>query len=220
MNEELKCLRGELDRVESKVMPFGSFRGVRLTDLVRMHPAYLVWVIKNVALQPPLRNEIIRALREHRPQRWRRGDPPPGGVKEKLMEPAANLGKAHLRVARPTDDLDAVVRFYRDGLGFAVVSEFKDHDGFDGVMLGHAGAGYHLEFTKKRGHEGGRAPTDDNLLIFYVPDRAEWERAVRRMEAHGFNAVKAFNPYWDRSGMTFADPDDYRVVLQNAAWPA
>jgi hypothetical protein len=32
--------------------------------------------------------------------------------------------------------------------------------------------------------------------------------------------VRAFNPYWDRHGKTFADPDGYRVVLQHAAWPA
>ncbi len=220
MNEELTGLRGELDRIDSKVMPFGTFRGVRLTDLVRMHPAYLLWVVSNVTLHPPLRDNILRVLRAYQPPRWRRGDPPPGRVTEKPMETAANLGKAHLRVARPTDDLAAVTRFYKDGLGFAVVGEFKDHDGFDGIMLGHPGAGYHLEFTRKHGHDAGKAPSDDNLLIFYLPDREEWERAVRRMEAVGHQPVKAFNPYWDRAGKTFADPDGYRVVLQNAAWPA
>ena len=49
-----------------------------------------------------------------------------------------SLAKAHLRVARPTDQLAAVVKFYHDGLGFEVLYEFHDHDGFDGVMLdGH-----------------------------------------------------------------------------------
>lgn len=58
------------------------------------------------------------------------------------MDEPNGIATAHLRVARPTGDLDAVVRFYRDGLGFAVPGEFKDHDGFEGVMLGHAGAAY------------------------------------------------------------------------------
>jgi hypothetical protein len=49
------------------------------------------------------------------------------------MAGGADLGPAHLRVARPTDDLEAVVRFYHDGLGLEVLFEFKDHDGFDGV---------------------------------------------------------------------------------------
>jgi catechol 2,3-dioxygenase-like lactoylglutathione lyase family enzyme len=130
----------------------------------------------------------------------------------------ADLGKAHLRVARPTDDLAAVVAFYRDGLGFEVLYEFRDHDGFDGVMLGRRGAAYHLELTRKAGHAVGRAPTEDNLLVFYLPDAAEWAAAVARMEAAGYRPVPAFNPYWDRQGRTFEDPDGYRVVLQNAKW--
>ena len=136
------------------------------------------------------------------------------------MDEKPYLGLAHLRVARPTDDLAAVVAFYRDGLGFEVLFEFAAHDGFDGVMLGHKGASYHLEFTRKAGHAAGRAPTEDNLLVFYLPDGAAWAAAVARMGAAGYGAVAAFNPYWDRSGRTFEDPDGYRVVLQNAAWPA
>ena len=130
-----------------------------------------------------------------------------------------DLSRAHLRVARPTDDIAAVVAFYRDGLGFDVLSEFRDHDGFDGVMLGRKGGAYHLEFTRKAGHTAGRAPTDDNLLVFYLPDREEWEAAVARLEQAGHAAVPAFNPYWDVRGKTFADPDGYRVALQNASWP-
>ena len=129
-----------------------------------------------------------------------------------------NVTEAHLRVARPTDDLAAVVRFYCDGLGFDVLFEFSDHDGFDGVMLGRSGAAYHLEFTRKAGHVAGRAPSEDNLLVFYLPDEAEWRAAVARLEAAGYAPVPAFNPYWDRQGRTFEDPDGYRVVLQNAAW--
>ena len=55
-----------------------------------------------------------------------------------------------LRVARPTDHLEEIVRFYTDGLGLSRLGSFEDHDGFDGVMLGVPGAAYHLEFTRKR----------------------------------------------------------------------
>lgn len=130
----------------------------------------------------------------------------------------STLTSAHLRIARPSDDLEAVVCFYRDGLGFNVLYEFKDHDGFDGVMLGLPGAAYHLEFTRKAGHAAGRAPTEDNLLVFYLPDRTEWQNAVQKMEAAGHRPVSAFNPYWDVNGKTFQDPDGYRIVLQNAHW--
>ena len=123
-----------------------------------------------------------------------------------------------LRVARPTDDLEAVIRFYRDGLGLEVIGSFADHAGFDGVMLGHPGEPYHLEFTHQRGHSVGRAPTADNLLVFYLPDRGEWEQAVQRMIENGYLPTPSANPYWEVNGKTFEDPDGYRVVLQNAAW--
>src|SRR5689334_18946772 len=123
-----------------------------------------------------------------------------------------------LRVARPTDDLGAVIRFYRDGLGLEVIASFADHAGFDGVMLGHVDGTYHLEFTHQHGHSFGRAPTSDNLLVFYLPDRVEWEQAVQRMIDQGYSPTPSYNPYWDVNGKTFEDPDGYRVVLQNAVW--
>lgn len=124
----------------------------------------------------------------------------------------------HLRVARPTEHMDEVVRFYRDGLGFHVIGSFEDHDGFDGVMLGHSGQQYHLEFTRKRGHFPGRAPTAENLLVFYLPDSETWATAVARMHSCGYASVRPFNPYWEHNGTTFEDPDGYRVVLAKARW--
>ena len=123
-----------------------------------------------------------------------------------------------LRIARPTDHLEKVVRFYVEGLGLQRLGSFVDHDGFDGVMVGLPGAPYHLEFTRKRGHVAGPAPTQENLLVFYFPDTAEWQEAVDRMRMAGYHSVPPFNPYWDRAGRTFEDPDGYRVVLQNDRW--
>ena len=123
-----------------------------------------------------------------------------------------------LRIARPTDNIEALLSFYRDGLGLDILCRFKSHDGFDGVMLGRPGAPYHFEFTRAHGHPAGRAPTQDNLLVFYLPERTEWQVAINRMEAAGFLAVPAFNAYWDRSGCTFEDPDGYRVVIQQGSW--
>src|SRR5687768_1492237 len=92
------------------------------------------------------------------------------------------------------------------------------HDGFDGVMLGCRGAGYHLEFTRAASRAAGKAPTEENLLIFYLPDEVEWQAAVVRLERAGHKPVAESNPYWDRLGLTFEDPDGYRVVLQNSDW--
>jgi catechol 2,3-dioxygenase-like lactoylglutathione lyase family enzyme len=136
------------------------------------------------------------------------------------MNEPADLGKAHLRVVRPSDDLAGNLKFYCDGLGFEVLSEFKDHDGFDAVILGAKEAAYHLAFVHKAGRRAGRAPSEDNLLVFYLPDADEWTRSVARLEELGHKPVKAFNPYWDKRGRTFEDPDGYRVVLQHSSWPA
>jgi catechol 2,3-dioxygenase-like lactoylglutathione lyase family enzyme len=123
-----------------------------------------------------------------------------------------------LRVARPTDQLAAVLAFYRDGLGLVQLASFTAHNGFDGVMLGHPHAPYHFEFTHQPGHQVGRAPTADNLLVFYLPDADEWQATVNRLRTSGFALVPSYNPYWDQAGATFEDPDGYRVVLQNASW--
>jgi hypothetical protein len=72
-----------------------------------------------------------------------------------------------LRVARPTDHLAAIAEMYATGLGFTVLAQFEDHDGFDGIILGHPQSPYHLEFTTQRGHHVSKAPTQDHLLVFY-----------------------------------------------------
>jgi len=123
-----------------------------------------------------------------------------------------------MRVARPTDNLAAIAKMYVKGLGFDVLTEFEDHRGFDGVILGHPKQPYHIEFTSQRGHEVGKAPTRDHLLIFYVPDKNDWEAGCEQMISAGFREMPSYNPYWDLQGRTFEDIDGYRVVLQNAAW--
>ena len=96
----------------------------------------------------------------------------------KPVTPSYFLAGAHLRVARPTNDLAALRRFYCDGLGLSVLFEFANKGGYDGVMLGGPGQPYHFEFTREIGHDAGRAPSQENLLVFYLPDPAyEFEPA-------------------------------------------
>jgi len=42
-----------------------------------------------------------------------------------------------MRVARPTDNLAGITEMYVKGLGFTVLAQFKEHEGFDGAILGH-----------------------------------------------------------------------------------
>ena len=43
------------------------------------------------------------------------------------------------RLSKPTDNWDAIVAFYRDGLGLRKVAAFEDHAGYDGMILGLPG---------------------------------------------------------------------------------
>ena len=58
----------------------------------------------------------------------------------------------HLRIARPVSNIERTKDMYCRGLGLRVIGSFENHDGFDGIMLGVAGANYHFEFTHSRQH--------------------------------------------------------------------
>jgi catechol 2,3-dioxygenase-like lactoylglutathione lyase family enzyme len=122
-----------------------------------------------------------------------------------------------VRMARPTDRLAEVVRFYRDALGLEQISSFEGHAGYQGVMLALPGRRDHLEFTH---HESGSpcpAPTKDNLLVFYVEDDGTFREMTARLKRHGHEPVEPENSYWAQKGLTFEDPDGWRVVLMHAA---
>jgi catechol 2,3-dioxygenase-like lactoylglutathione lyase family enzyme len=118
-----------------------------------------------------------------------------------------------VRVARPTDRLEECVRFYRDALGLVELGGFHDHDGYDGVMLGLPDSSVHLELTSHVAGSPCPAPTADNLLVLYLPDRDSVDAAAARLAAAGHPAVDPENRYWRGRSVTVADPDGWRVVL-------
>ena len=129
----------------------------------------------------------------------------------------SGLPVRQVRVARPTDRLDEVVRFYRDGLGLPELFRFDEHDGYSGVMLGLPGSQYHLEFTHHRDGSPGDAPTEDNLLVLYFDERDAVNEVAARLATVGGQTVEAENPFWPANGgVTVEDPDGWRVVLMPA----
>jgi len=125
----------------------------------------------------------------------------------------SSLPVAQVRMARPTDRLAEVIRFYHEGLGLDVVDRFEDHAGYSGVMLGLPGVAYHLEFTTHRDGSPCPAPTADNLLVLYIPDDDAVEALVNRLRSLGYGPVPPENPYWEGRGVTIPDPDGWRIVL-------
>jgi len=125
---------------------------------------------------------------------------------------------SHLRIARPVKDLSRTRAMYCTGLGWSELGSFEDHAGFDGVMIGDPSAGHHFEFTVCRMHPVAPAPTVEDLIVLYLPERDEWKQKCDEVIAAGLRPVASMNPYWERNGRTFEDADGYRIVLQNDAW--
>ncbi len=129
----------------------------------------------------------------------------------------AVLKNVHLRIARPTQHLTALVEMYCAGLGYKEIGGFEGHDGYDGIMLGHDSLPYHFEFTFEEGAPA-HVPSLEELLVFYVAKKADWESRCNDLANAGFKQVPSKNPYWDVSGRTFTDVDGYRIVIQHSTW--
>ena len=123
-----------------------------------------------------------------------------------------------LRIARPSRDLDLAAAFYRGAMGLDLLGAFHDHEGFDGIILGHPAWPYHLELTRQRTQPVIPATTDEDLLVFYYPDDAKWRAVVQRMREAGAAEVAPTNPYWRSRAVTFTDPDGNRLVIQRERW--
>ena len=78
-----------------------------------------------------------------------------------------------LRIARHTNYLELISNMYKNGLGIAELASFKDHSGFDGIILGNKNCQYHFEFTSNRKSQAIINPGEDNLIVFYIEDHLE-----------------------------------------------
>ena len=113
------------------------------------------------------------------------------------------------RVAHHVRDLDRSTRFYGGLLALPRRGGFGGHDGYDGQFFALPGGG-ELELTTGPGTVGD--PTDEPLVL-YVGTLPEVHAAAAGLEAAGVPAVAAANPYWNRWGRTFLDPDGWAVVV-------
>jgi GNAT superfamily N-acetyltransferase len=114
------------------------------------------------------------------------------------------------RIARPVSDLRRSAAFYGELLGLRVLGGFENHEGYDGVFLALPEGGQ-LELTT--GPAEPSPGTDEDLLVVYT-DALEAVAAIgSALQASGVRRIDAANPYWNRWGQTFLDPDGYRVVV-------
>ncbi|MFH9351443.1 VOC family protein [Kitasatospora sp. NPDC017646] len=127
---------------------------------------------------------------------------------------------AHIRIARPSRDLEAAERFWISGLGLDVLYRHTT-DGTPGehslLMVGWPAAAWHLELVHDPAAPVEPQPTAEDLLVVYLGEPVS-DALVERLERHGGRRVPAHNPYWDTWGVTVQDPDGYRLVLSTRSW--
>lgn len=96
------------------------------------------------------------------------------------------------RVARHTNNLEALSEFYTKVLNLQVLGEFKDHDHYDGIFIGLEAENWHLEYTKSNEIADHKFDEDD-LFVFYP--ETEMDKILANIEKYGINKHIPKNPY-------------------------
>ncbi len=116
------------------------------------------------------------------------------------------------RVARHTSKIDPIIIFYQSILGLEVLGSFKNHNGYDGIFLGVKDENWHLEFTISE-YSPNHCPDEDDLLVFYAISENHYKKLIAAFKEHKIIEVEPKNNYWKENGITFLDPDGFRVVI-------
>lgn len=117
-------------------------------------------------------------------------------------------------------DMRASVRFYRDVLGFELVTTSADGDDFGWALLRRGGA----EVMLNTMYDAGQRPPapdparvaahQDTILYFGCPDV---DAAYAHLRAHGVDAEAPFVQSYGMKQLYLRDPDGYALCFQ---WPA
>ena len=119
-----------------------------------------------------------------------------------------------LRIARHTNDLEKIKSFYIDILGLELMGTFENHDNYDGVFIGKPNLDWHLEFTKSN-DLANHIFDEDDILVFYPETILEFKALIDNLLNNAFSIITSKNPYWNKNGKMFLDPDGHRIVLSD-----
>ena len=124
-----------------------------------------------------------------------------------------------IRLSRSTNNLEKLINFYCNGLGFEVLDRYEAQVGWDGVICGHKDWPYQFEFSQKRGEdEVPRAPTPNHCIVLSIPEHEVWKKTLGQLFDAGFEQVTNPQLYADGDSAAFEDPDGYRVIVRNGTW--
>lgn len=118
------------------------------------------------------------------------------------------------RFARHTNNIEKLITFYSNILGFDELGKFENHDQYNGVFLGKSGLDWHLEFTEN--HEKIEFNfNDDDILVFYPTSYQEYSKIINTIEKENIQIFQSKNPYWNENGILIKDPDGYNIIISN-----
>lgn len=118
-----------------------------------------------------------------------------------------------MRVARPTVDIERSITFWTRVVGFEVLSQFKDHAGYDGAIMGYPSAAWELEVTRHSSGSPLPTPTDEDIITLYVAADAA-DTIKTRMRNEEILPFEHPNSYWKSMGAeSYTDPDGYTLII-------
>ncbi len=117
-----------------------------------------------------------------------------------------------LRVARHTNCLKPIIKFYTNVLALEVLGEFVNHDKYEGVFLGKSGIGWYLEFTTSD-QKADHTFDPDDILVFYPHSLKEYQLILEKINQNNIPLGSPKNPYWVTNGVLIHDPDGYNIII-------
>lgn len=120
----------------------------------------------------------------------------------------------NLRVARHTNNLEKIKSFYITVLGFELLGSFENHDTYDGIFIGKSELDWHFEFTQSE-TKAYHIFDEDDIIVIYPKTILEYNMLTNRLVDNDILIITSKNPYWNKNGKMFLDPDGFRIVISD-----
>jgi catechol 2,3-dioxygenase-like lactoylglutathione lyase family enzyme len=139
------------------------------------------------------------------------GEPAAATLPRVQAEPRQPLELGALMVALTADEIERSLRFYVDGLGFAVEERMEEDGKLLGVML-VAGA-CHLGLSQDDWGKGRDRKKGIGFRMFVDSLDLDLEAVAKRFRDHGVEVDGPTTEPWGERSLTVVDPDGFKLTL-------
>jgi hypothetical protein len=183
--------------VESLVLWFTLDTGM---SIVLGHPTHALFNVPfAIALGIPLL--VLRENTTH------------DGINDSVAQRLETVEMPRLRIARPTVDITRAITFWTKVVGLELLSQFNDHAGYDGAILGHPRGSWELEVTHHSSGMPRPSPSEEDIIVLYLNKDLVGE-ITDRLRRAGHPPKEHPNPYWQAMGASVhTDPDGYTLII-------